>query len=178
MFSLGWLIGVGIVAGLAGAGFGVWYNQRSGASKRVIELEEQLSSSQQAHEEYRQEVFDQFSDTAAKFQTLNESYVDLHEQLAKSANALCGDMAGSLLEGSLVSALTDESDEDAVSDVVDDQQTPDAEEEIIVAEAPSLDEVIGPLEEDDVPAPPDVFAAETATAAPEADDDAKVREVG
>ncbi len=177
MFSLGWLIGVGIVAGLAGAGFGVWYNQRSGASKRVIELEEQLSSSQQVHEEYRQEVFDQFSDTAAKFQTLNESYVDLHEQLAKSANVLCGDMAaGSLLEGSLVSALTDESDEEAVGDVVDDRQTPDAEEEIIVAEAASLDEIIGPLEEDDAPA--DAFASEVATPAPEADDDAKVREVG
>ncbi|MEE8245276.1 MAG: hypothetical protein V3R27_09780, partial [Pseudomonadales bacterium] len=71
-----------------------------------------------------------------------------------------------------------ESDEEAVSDVVDDRQTPDAEEEIIVVEAPSLDEIIGPLEEDDASAPPDAFASEVATPAPEADDDAKVREVG
>ena len=175
MFSLGWIIGVGIVAGVSGVGFGIWYNQRSGAKERVLELEEQLASAQRVYEDYRQEVFDQFSDTAQKFQTLNESYVDLHQHLAKSANVLCGDMAaGSLLEGTLVSALTDERDDHEASE--SEEQIADADDEIIVAEVPTLDEIRVPLDEAGVQH--DTVAAETIAPTSDLDADPKVREAG
>lgn len=172
MFSLGWIIGVGIVTGMAGIGFGIWYNQRSGAKERVLELEEQLASAQRVHEDYRQEVFDQFSETAIKFQTLNESYVDLHQHLANSANALCGDMAaGSLLEGGLVSALTDESDDREVSES---EEPTDTDVEIIVAEVPALDDILEP----DPKAQLETFGAETIAPTSELDREPKVREAG
>jgi hypothetical protein len=43
-------------------------------------------------------VVSQFSETARKFQTLNDSYTDLHEQLARSSQVLCGDLTGPLLQ--------------------------------------------------------------------------------
>ena len=169
MFSLGWIIGVGIVAGVSGVGFGIWYNQRSGAIERVLELEEQLASAQRVYEDYRQEVFDQFSDTAQKFQTLNESYVDLHQHLAKSANVLCGDMAaGPLLEGGLVSALTDE------SDVSESEEPTDTDVEIIIAEVPARDEILEP----DPKAQPETIGAETLAPTSDLDRDTQVREAG
>lgn len=177
MFSLGWIIGVGIFAGMAGVGLGIWYNQRSGVKERVLELEEQLASAQRMHEDYRQEVFDQFSDTAKKFQTLNESYVDLHQHLAKSADVLCGDMAaGFLLEGTLVSALTDASgDHEGTGSA---EPIVDADVAIIVAAVPPRDEVLQPLDEADLETQPATITAATTAPTPDLDNDSKVREAG
>lgn len=51
----------------------------------------ELEAKQGELDSYRLQVFEQFDETAQKFKTLNESYVDLHRHLAKSANLLCGD---------------------------------------------------------------------------------------
>ncbi|MFK7913865.1 MAG: DUF1043 family protein, partial [Pseudomonadales bacterium] len=51
----------------------------------------ELKASQEAMKDYRAEVYDQFAETARKFDTLNNSYNDLHRHLASSANVLLGD---------------------------------------------------------------------------------------
>lgn len=99
MFSLEWLIGSGLAAALTGALIGYWISARSSSKQQSEKLETQLSQTQEAFEKYRGEVFEEFSKTASKFKTLNESYLDLHKHLAESANALCGEaVVSSLLE--------------------------------------------------------------------------------
>ncbi|MCZ6708735.1 MAG: DUF1043 family protein, partial [Gammaproteobacteria bacterium] len=80
------------------------------------DLEAELESARDENTEYRREVFDQFAETARKFRNLDESYQDLHRQLAESASVLCGEAAGPLLEApvaqkSLAMAEADEAAE-------------------------------------------------------------------
>jgi uncharacterized membrane-anchored protein YhcB (DUF1043 family) len=58
---------------------------------RVVELEQALAASESELADYKQQVTTEFTDTAEKFRALNRSYEDLHRQLAKSANVLCGE---------------------------------------------------------------------------------------
>lgn len=98
MYGLTWLIGaglLGVVAGLAGGWFLAAARGRAGA--RIAVLEEALARAQRELEDYRAQVVAEFSDTARKFQTLNDAYTDLHQQLARSSSALCGDVSGPLL---------------------------------------------------------------------------------
>ncbi|MDZ7668232.1 MAG: DUF1043 family protein [Gammaproteobacteria bacterium] len=85
--------------GLAvGLGCGYFMAARRGSAGRARQLEAQLTTARQELDDYRSEVVAQFSETARKFQTLNDSYTDLHEQLAKSSSVLCGDVTGPLLQ--------------------------------------------------------------------------------
>lgn len=98
MYGLTWLIGaglVGVVAGLAGGWFLAAARGRAGA--RIAELEEALAKAERQLDDYRAQVLAEFSDTARKFQTLNDAYTDLHQQLARSSSVLCGDVSGPLL---------------------------------------------------------------------------------
>ncbi len=97
MANVEWLIAGGLLAlGLAiGLGIGLFISRKTG---KVRDLQDQLASTQSELDEYREQVVTQFSETAHKFKTLNEAYVDLHQQLANSASALCGNAAGPLLE--------------------------------------------------------------------------------
>ena len=56
----------------------------------VVELEQALAATETELADYKQRVTEEFTDTAESF-ALNRSYEDLHRQLAKSANALCGE---------------------------------------------------------------------------------------
>ncbi|MFW6093961.1 MAG: YhcB family protein [Pseudomonadota bacterium] len=95
-----WLIALAIIGALIGAGAGYALGRRSGdGGGRSRELERELDEARRQHEAYRQEVAAQFSETARKFQTLNDSYTDLHQQLARSSSLLCGDASGPLLKG-------------------------------------------------------------------------------
>jgi uncharacterized membrane-anchored protein YhcB (DUF1043 family) len=98
VYGAEWLIGLGLLGLVAGLGGGFLLANRAGAGgSRARELESQLESARHELESYRQEVVNQFSETARKFQTLNDSYTDLHQQLAKSSSILCGDVSGELL---------------------------------------------------------------------------------
>ncbi|MDH3643678.1 MAG: DUF1043 family protein [Gammaproteobacteria bacterium] len=99
MYSLAWLVVVGVVGAILGGWLGhLVARVRSKAAARIQELEAELESARGESSEYRREVFDQFAETARKFRSLDESYNDLHRQLAASASLLCGESAGPLLE--------------------------------------------------------------------------------
>ena len=136
MLSIEWLIligvGVFVVGGLAG------YLLRSfafGGSRKEADLARALEESEQALADYKQEVMERFSDTADKFRRLNESYSDLHQQLAESAVALCGDeITTPLLERPVaaeeVAEDVTEKDVEEVTETRDEalaEETPDTE---------------------------------------------------
>ncbi|MEM7080166.1 MAG: DUF1043 family protein [Pseudomonadota bacterium] len=107
-----------IAIGLGGAvlGFGVgWatFGGGKGARAKAGELQSALDSAQEEMAEYKQEVYNQFSDTADKFRALDKSYRDLHQQLASSSVALVGDVGGQLLghDGADTQALSAAEDE-------------------------------------------------------------------
>lgn len=91
-----WLIVLALIGLAAGGGIGYLLASRGSGGKR--QLESDLQAARQELQEYRQAVVSEFSDTARKFQTLNDAYRDLHEQLARSSSTLCGDITGPLLE--------------------------------------------------------------------------------
>ena len=117
-----------MLAFIAGGLLG-YYLLRSGilGHARIVELEQALAATETELADYKQRVTEEFTDTAEKFRALNRSYEDLHRQLAKSANALCGE-AGvpTLLDYAATPALQEpstdpiDSDTNAV-DVVPDQ---------------------------------------------------------
>lgn len=98
MYSLAWLVVVGVIGLIVGGGLGhLVARVRSGGAARVAELEAQLDSSQEELSSYKSEVYEQFSETARKFKALDQTYHDLQRQLAQSAGALVGEAAGPLL---------------------------------------------------------------------------------
>ncbi len=97
MYSLEWLIASISTAAVIGAFIGYWISASSSTKKQAEKLEADLAESRASFEAYRKEVFDEFSETASKFKSLNASYVDLHQHLARSANTLCGETAASIL---------------------------------------------------------------------------------
>lgn len=90
-FELDALIGISIIALLVGFLIGLAMGRTVLRGKRSLNTEAELQASQEALTNYRAEVYDQFAQTARKFDTLNESYNDLHRHLASSANVLLGD---------------------------------------------------------------------------------------
>ena len=101
-------IGLAVLASLFGAGLGYFVKswQARGTKMQMQALESQLNASRDELVNYRQEVFQQLSDTADKFRNLDQSYHALHRQLATSAAMLCGDQATSLLAGDVEPLLT------------------------------------------------------------------------
>jgi uncharacterized membrane-anchored protein YhcB (DUF1043 family) len=100
VYGLEWLIVAALLGVAAGAGAGVALAARRSetAVGRARELEGQLTSARAELRQYRQEAVAQFTETARKFQSLNDAYTDLHRQLAMSSSILCGDISGPLLE--------------------------------------------------------------------------------
>jgi len=96
VYGVEWLIVLALIGLAAGGGIGYLLANRGNGGKR--QLESDLQAARRELQEYRQAVVGEFSDTARKFQTLNDAYRDLHEQLARSSSALCGDITGPLLE--------------------------------------------------------------------------------
>lgn len=106
MYTQEMLIGIGIACVLGGIILGLVAGRFLLRSKHAATLERELGEAQAAMKEYKNEVFQQFGDTARKFDKLNESYADLHQQLATSASVLCADMPDMpLLASSTVPAL-------------------------------------------------------------------------
>ena len=102
------IIAVTAVALAVGIVLGYFLKGRDKVSAtRIVTLEEALAASQTELADYRQDVVQQFSDTADKFKILDASYHALHRQLASSAVALCGDQGTPLLTAADRPALTE-----------------------------------------------------------------------
>jgi uncharacterized membrane-anchored protein YhcB (DUF1043 family) len=163
--AIEFVVVIAVVAALLGAGV-VYFGPNKGLQRqrlRVLEkdlaqaianaadAQAEMLSAQQQLADYRQEVLGQFSDTAAKFKVMDDSYQALYRQLASSSLALCGDAGAPLLDPPRA--------ELAVSDnsFIDDTQTPSAitagqeitsDDEISVAEPSSVGESESALEPD------------------------------
>lgn len=97
MYTLEITIAIGVGAALVGLIIGWLIARVAYRGKRASTLAEELEASRKEHEAYKQEVYEQFGETARKFKNLNDSYADLHKQLATSASLLCADMDPSTL---------------------------------------------------------------------------------
>ncbi len=89
MEPLHMLIVTGICCFLAGAIIGVFFNSRYSANeKKNRDLEKHLHESQTELKQYRQEVTEHFMTTSNLLNNLTETYRDIHNHLADSANKL------------------------------------------------------------------------------------------
>jgi len=84
------LSGVGLffLGMMVGAFFHRSFQGESSKNKR---LEQKLAELQDTYTRYQADVSAHFMETAQKVQTLNQSYRDVHAQLAKGAGTLCND---------------------------------------------------------------------------------------
>ncbi len=101
------VVGIGVAALLLGLLIGYFIPSGGAKKARVTELENALESAQEELADYKREVFGQFAETAEKFRALDQSYHDLHRQLAASSVALCGDAATPLLAGPMLAPETE-----------------------------------------------------------------------
>jgi len=109
MYSLGILLASIAASAIAGAFITYWFQSTSATKKQALKAEDELKETQEAFEAYRNEVLGEFSETASKFKALNTSYIELHQQLSRSANTLCGEAAANvLLEAPLVEGTISE----------------------------------------------------------------------
>ncbi len=69
----------------------VFHRSVQGEASKNKRLEQKLAELQARHEKYQVEVSEHFMDTAQAVHTLNKSYRDVHEQLAKGASRLCNE---------------------------------------------------------------------------------------
>ena len=91
------LAGVGLffLGVLVGA---VFHRSVQGEASKNKRLEQKLAELQETHTKYQAEVSEHFMNTAQAVRTLNKSYKNVHEQLAKGANRLCNEeQAGDFL---------------------------------------------------------------------------------
>lgn len=110
-------IGLAVISFVVGGLLGHFGNREARSNKlRAAMLQAELEAAQSELADYRQEVVQQFSETAEKFRTLDESYHALHRQLATSAVALLADQDVPLL-GEPRPDEREERDERVVGDV-------------------------------------------------------------
>ena len=92
-----WLIAVGCLT--IGIVIGVMLTDKlSTNSKRVRDLEAQITTLKESHEEYKESVSDHFSRTADLVQRMTENYKGIYQHVASGAQNLCStEVAGKLL---------------------------------------------------------------------------------
>ncbi|MGB0662907.1 MAG: YhcB family protein [Pontibacterium sp.] len=82
-----WIIAV--VAMLGGALMGYLIGRSGSGSQKQMELVDQLEETKREFAAYKQQVSDNFEETAHLVGNLTESYRNVHQHLAKSSAALC-----------------------------------------------------------------------------------------
>lgn len=83
-----WLVAIGCLA--VGVVVGVIFASRLNASpSRIQELENQIRSLKDGHQEYRDSVSDHFGMTAELVHHMTESYKEVYQHLASGAQDLC-----------------------------------------------------------------------------------------
>ncbi|MBL4820666.1 MAG: DUF1043 family protein [Gammaproteobacteria bacterium] len=108
-----WLIGIGCLA--LGVVTGVAFSSRlNGSPSRIKELENQVKSLEQRHEQYKDDVSDHFNTTAELVQQMTESYKDVYQHLALGAQDLCtGEVADKLLPAGSGTVFEDNTEEES-----------------------------------------------------------------
>ena len=97
MYSLEWLVVSSLVTAIIAGLVCYWATHNSRSHKRTQQLEVEIANTKAAFDSYKNQVVEEFTETAEKFRNLNKSYVDLHHHLAKSADTLCGKSAAGIL---------------------------------------------------------------------------------
>ena len=167
--GLGILIVGGLLVLAVGIAIGIYLPVGKAAHSK--ELAAQLEASQEELADYRREVYDQFASTAEKFKRLDESYHDLHKQLATSAVSLIGDRGVPLLGVDDVAPSPPIDEEIVVGEATVDQGEATVDQEATVSdvqEPPTLDVKVGEaetVEETQEPAAEQETAAEQESAA-------------
>ena len=84
------LAGVGLffLGVLVGA---VFHRSVQGEASKNKRLEQKLAELQETHTKYQADVSEHFMSTARAVNTLNQSYKDVHDHLAKGASRLCNE---------------------------------------------------------------------------------------
>ena len=92
-----WIIAIGCLT--IGIVIGVMLTDKlSTNSKRVRDLENQISTLKESHEEYKENVSNHFSRTAELVHRMTENYKGIYQHLASGAQNLCStEVAGKLL---------------------------------------------------------------------------------
>jgi uncharacterized membrane-anchored protein YhcB (DUF1043 family) len=105
VYPLEFVIPVAVGAAVVGVIIGYLASKKMGASlKAQALLQQQIEELQNQQQNYRNEVSDHFVETAQLFNQLTNSYRDVHNHLAESAQNLAGESATNTL-----AALSDES---------------------------------------------------------------------
>ena len=134
---------VALIALAAGVALGYFRGKGQDQSERIQTLETALERARTELADYRQDVYQQFSQTAEKFRALDDSYHDLHRQLAESSQILCGDDALPLLPDSRSAPLLDvqsrDADRPSTDPPQDEQRVPTLTELEIQVELPAGD---------------------------------------
>ena len=134
---------VALIALAAGAALGYFRGKGQDQSERILTLETALERARTELADYRRDVYQQFSQTAEKFRALDDSYHDLHRQLAESSQILCGDDALPLLPDSRSAPLLDvqsrDADRPSTDPPQDEQRVPTLTELEIQVELPAGD---------------------------------------
>jgi uncharacterized membrane-anchored protein YhcB (DUF1043 family) len=83
-----WLVGVlGFIVGVAAGA--LLYKQFLSDSASIRKITEELETMQETHQDYRQNVYSHFENTAQLVNALTQNYKDLYERLARDADMLC-----------------------------------------------------------------------------------------
>jgi len=134
-----WIIG--IVALAIGAVIGYLLGRSGGDNSQQEQLTKQLEETQQELNGYKEQVNTHFARTAELVNNLTESYKEVHQHLASSAQSLCKDgAAAQSLEASLQPRL----------------------EEKETVEVPTVTEAVPNAETDNIPEPPRDYAPKKA----------------
>ena len=136
---------IGIAIGMLCIGLAIGYllgGRGSANQQKIDSLEAELEASQSELSDYREEVLQQFSDTADKFKSLDESYHALHRQLAASAVTLIGDQGTPLLTSASEplageGELEAEPEEKLVEDEITENAASNDEESCLLYTSPS-----------------------------------------
>lgn len=176
MYTLEWLIGTGAAAAVVGALIGWLIARTAYRGKRATDLAAELEQTQEELANYKQEVYEQFGETARKFKNLNDSYADLHKQLATSASVLCADMdTSNLLSGP---AASDALEAQAQTVTTEDAQSPEASDDVDAEPATKattdLDDELNPTDEQQAAATEPATESATSSSADESADESAV----
>lgn len=115
VYSLEFVITVGLAAIVIGIITGSVITQRSAPSKRSQrQVENHLTELQQQQQDYQHEVNEHFSETANLLNQLTDSYQQVHNHLAKGAQLLATDSASESVKMIPSGTLTEE--ESAIPD--------------------------------------------------------------
>ena len=113
-----WLIAIGCL--VVGIVTGVAFASRLNTSpSHVQELENQIRSLKESHNEYKDNVSDHFSLTAELFQHMTESYREVYQHLANGAQDLCSsEVANKLLPAEVDAGFEETKQKEAAKELI------------------------------------------------------------